>query len=171
MQQEPGIGNAFGPVEEDIVTAFLPALFEGVVYGVPGRAITRLPVKQAGMALPYPTQTDPDNWQVSCVITGHLVSALRGQVLFRLADHAACLWDGRAAVQWKSVEKVMASLETTIAGAPRGSHPSIATGDKDWVLPDGAAVKSKWDGAGSAGMARCRLSVLWPRSPRPPQTL
>ena len=26
----PGIGDAFGPVEEEIETAFLPALFEGV---------------------------------------------------------------------------------------------------------------------------------------------
>ena len=41
----PGIGDAFGPVEEEIAKAFLPALFEGVGDGAPGRAITRLPVK------------------------------------------------------------------------------------------------------------------------------
>ena len=76
----PGISNASEPVEEEIAKAFLPALFEGVGDGVPGREITRLPVKQAGMALPDPTQTAPVNWQESCVITGHLVSALRGQV-------------------------------------------------------------------------------------------
>ena len=93
-----GIGDAFGPVEEEIATAFLPALFEGVGDGVPGRAINRLPVKQARMALPDPTRTSPENWQASCVITGHLVSVLRGQVPFRTADHAACLRDGRAAV-------------------------------------------------------------------------
>ena len=55
----PGIGDAFGPVEEEIAKAFLPALFEGVGDGVPGRAITRLPVKQADMALPNPTRTAP----------------------------------------------------------------------------------------------------------------
>ena len=65
----PGISNAFGPVEEEIAKAFLPALFEGVGGGAPGRKITRLPVKQAGMALPDPTQTAPANWQASCVIT------------------------------------------------------------------------------------------------------
>ena len=113
-----GIGDAFGPVEEEIATAFLPELFEGVGYGSPGREITRLPVKQAGLALPDPTRTAPDNWQASCVITGHLVSALRGQVPFHTADHAACLWDGRAAVWRKSVAKAMASLEATIAGPP-----------------------------------------------------
>ena len=114
----PGIGDAFVPVEEEIAKAFLPALFEGVGDGALGRAITRLPVKQAGMALPDPTRTAPDNWQASCVITGHLVSALRGQVTLRMADHAACLRDGKAAVRQHSVAKAMASLETTIARAP-----------------------------------------------------
>ena len=99
----PGIRDAFGPVEEEIKTAFIPKLFHGVGDGAPGRAITRLPVKQAGLALPDPTRTAPENWQASCVITGHLVSALRGKVTFRTADHAACLWDVRAAVKGKSV--------------------------------------------------------------------
>ena len=89
---------------------FLLSLFERVGDGAPGRALTRLPVKQAGMALLDPTRTAPENWQASCVITGHLVSALRGQVPFRTADHATCLQDGRAAVCWQSVAKVMASL-------------------------------------------------------------
>ena len=43
---------------------------------------------------------------------------------------------------------------TTDTGGPRGSHLSIATGDKDRGLADGAAVQRKWDGARSAGMAR-----------------
>ena len=60
----------------------------------------------------------PDNWQTSCVITGHLVSALRGQLTFRTADHAACLQDGRAEVRRKSVAKSMLSLEATIARYP-----------------------------------------------------
>ena len=70
------------------------------------------------MALPDSTQTAPKNWQASCVITGHLVSALRGQVPFRTADHAACLRDGRAAVRRQNAAKAVASLETTIARAP-----------------------------------------------------
>ena len=118
QQVTPGIGDAFGTVEEEIAMVFLPELFKGVGDGAPGREITRLPMKQAGLAFPEPMQTAPDNWQESCVITGHLVPALRVQVTFRTADHAACLRDGRAAVQWKSVSKAMASLEATIAGAP-----------------------------------------------------
>ena len=69
------------------------------------------------MALPDPTLTAPENWQVSCVITGHLVSALRGQVPFRAADHAACLRDGRAAVRCQNAAKAVVSLETTIVRA------------------------------------------------------
>ena len=118
QQVTPGIGDAFGPVEEEIKTAFIPEIFYSVGDEAPGRAITRLPLNQAALALPDPTRTAPDNWQASCVITGHLVSALRGQVTFRTADHAACLRDGRAAVRWKSVAKSMVSLEATIAGAP-----------------------------------------------------
>ena len=52
----PVIGDAFGPVEEEINTAFLPELFKGVGDGAPGRETTRLPVKQAGLALPDPTR-------------------------------------------------------------------------------------------------------------------
>ena len=72
-------------------------------------------MNQAGLALPDPTRTAPDNWQASCAIKGHIVSALRGQVTFRTADHAACLRDGRAAVRRQNVAKAMASLETSIA--------------------------------------------------------
>ena len=119
MQQvTPGIGDTFGLVEEEIATEFLPELFKGMGDRAPGRAITHLTVKQAGLALPDPTRTAPDNWQASCVIKGHLVSELRGQVTLRTADHAACLRDGREEVRRKSVTKAMASLEATIARAP-----------------------------------------------------
>ena len=62
QQVTPGISNAFGTIEEEIAKAFLPALFEGAGGGAPAREITRLPVKQAGVALPDPTQTAPENW-------------------------------------------------------------------------------------------------------------
>ena len=85
-------------METALKETFVPALLEGLGDGVPERGITCLSVKQAGLALPDPTQTAPDNWQASCVITGHLVSALRGQVPFWMTDHTAYLRDGRAAV-------------------------------------------------------------------------
>ena len=75
----PGIGDAFVPVERALQETFVPALLEGLGEGAPERGVTRLPVKQAGLALHDPTQTDPENWKASCVITGHLVAALRRQ--------------------------------------------------------------------------------------------
>ena len=57
----PGRGEEFGPVEEEIEKAFLPAVFEGVGDGSLGREITHLPVKQAGMDLPDPTLMAPEN--------------------------------------------------------------------------------------------------------------
>ena len=49
---KPGISNSFGPVEEEITKALLPALFEGVGDRAPGREITRLSIKQAGTSVP-----------------------------------------------------------------------------------------------------------------------
>ena len=66
---------------------------------VPEQGVTHLPIKQEGLALPDPSQTAPENWTASCVIKGHLVAALRGQVEFRTAEHSACLQEGQMAVR------------------------------------------------------------------------
>ena len=95
----PGVGEAFGPVEEALREIFVPALFRGLSEGLPKRENTRLPVKQAGLALTDPVQTAPENCTASCIITGHLVVALRGQVAFRTADHSACLRGRRLAMR------------------------------------------------------------------------
>ena len=47
----PGVGGAFGPVEEALREIFFLALFKGLMEGVPESENTRLPVKQAGLAL------------------------------------------------------------------------------------------------------------------------
>ena len=66
------------------------ALFQGLWEGVLERGVARLPVKWVVLVLPDPSQMAPENWTASCVITGDLVAALRGQVEFRTADHLAC---------------------------------------------------------------------------------
>ena len=50
----PGVGEAFGPVEEALREIFVPALFRGLTEGVPERENTRLLVRQAGLAMPDP---------------------------------------------------------------------------------------------------------------------
>ena len=98
QQVTPGIGDAFGPLEKALQETFVQELFEGLGEGVLERGVNRLPVKQAGLALPYPTLTAPENWTVLCVITGHLVAALRGQVEFQTADQSACLREDQTEV-------------------------------------------------------------------------
>ena len=69
---------AFQAVDDELWDTFLQALFWGGTSQIPGRTITGLPVKQAGIDLPNPTWTAGSNWTTSCVITGHLAAALRG---------------------------------------------------------------------------------------------
>ena len=78
QQVTPGIGYAFCLVEKAPRETFLPALFEGLGEGAPDIGVTCLPAKQGGPDLLYPTLTAPENRTTSCVIIGHLVSALRG---------------------------------------------------------------------------------------------
>ena len=114
----PGVGDVFGPVDEALKDIFVPALYEVLREGVPDRGITRLPVKQAGLALPDPTQTAPENWTASCVVTVHLVAALRSQLELRTADHLACLREGRTAVRRLGQIWAEEALMTALEGPP-----------------------------------------------------
>ena len=118
----PGVGYAFGPVEDALKEIFVPALFEGLREGVPERGANRLPVKQAGLALPNPSQTAPENWTASCVITGHLVASLMGQVEFRTADHSACLREGWTAVRRRGQIRAEEALTTALEGPRYCTH-------------------------------------------------
>ena len=113
-----GVGDAFVTVETALKETFVPALFEGLIIGVLERGVARLPFKQAGLALPDPSQTAPENWTASCVITGHLVAAIRGQVEFRTADHSACLREGRTAVRRRGQRRAEEALTAALEGAP-----------------------------------------------------
>ena len=57
----PGVGDSFGPAEDALKETFVPELFEGLREGMPERGVTRLPVKQAGLSLPDPSQTALEN--------------------------------------------------------------------------------------------------------------
>ena len=134
-----GVGDAFGPVEVELKEIFVPALFKGLWEGVLERGITGLPLKQAGLALPDPYQTAPENWTASCVITGHLVVALRGQVEFRTADRSTCLGEGRTAVRRRgkvqAEEALMAVLEGALVFHARRLRRAAMTGAWLTVLP------------------------------------
>ena len=65
----PGVGAAFVPVEEALREVFVSALFRGLSKGLPTRENTRLPAKQAGLALPDPVT----HGQLSPPKTGQLI--------------------------------------------------------------------------------------------------
>ena len=114
----PGVGAAFAPVEEALREVFLSALFRGLTEGLPTSENTRLPVKHAGLAIPDPVLMAPEKCTASCVITGHLVLALRGQTTFWTADHMACLREGRLAVRYRGMQRAEAALTAALEGAP-----------------------------------------------------
>ena len=91
----PDIGMAFQVVEDALRNTFLPALFQGAMSQIPGRAITGMPVKLAGISLPDPTRTAGEKCRASCVITEHHVAALCGTGKFRSGNHVLLMWEGR----------------------------------------------------------------------------
>ena len=66
---------------------------------MPGHKITISPFKQAVMAIPDPTQMAYFNFTVLCVVTGHLVTDLRGRTEFRSEYHTHIIKDGRSNIR------------------------------------------------------------------------
>ena len=111
------IEMAFQPIEDALRNAFLPDLFKGSTSQIPRRAVTGMPCKKAGIPLPDPTQTARDNWTVSCVITGHLISALRRTAEFWSGDHSLLMGDGRDEIQRRRYEAAKTALGEAQAAA------------------------------------------------------
>ena len=135
----PGVGEALVPVEEALQEIFVPALFRGLSEGLLKRNNTRLPMNQVGLDLPDPVQTPPENWTASFVITGHLVTALRGKVVFQTANHSVYLWGGRLAVWHRGEKRAEEALTAALEGAPvmqaRRMRRAAKTGAWLTVLP------------------------------------
>ena len=82
-------------MEDELHDALLPSLFKGSKYHIPRRAVTYLSVKQAGIAQPNPTQTAGSKWEVSYVITGQHVAALRSMAEIRSGNYTLLMVEGR----------------------------------------------------------------------------
>ena len=117
------IGIAFHTMKDTLRNAFLLDLFNGYTSQIIERAVTGLSVKQDGIALSDPNQISGSNWTYSCVITGHIVAALRGTAEFWSRDHALLMGEGRYEIQRRHTE----ATET-------------ATGEAQ----DGCATRSSW---------------------------
>ena len=113
----PDIGMAFHVVENTLRDILLLALFQGGTSQIPRREITSLPVKQAGIALPEPTQTVGANWTVSCVIIGHLVVALHGMAEFMSVNCALLMGEGSENIFRRHMEDAETTLVEDQAAA------------------------------------------------------
>ena len=72
---------------------------------------------EAGLAIPYPTLMAPENLRASCVITGHLSTALRGQEEFKTVDQSAFIREGREELRKWSARWSEEALADTLEGA------------------------------------------------------
>ena len=84
----------------------------------------------------------PENWTASCVITGHLVAALRGQVEFRTADHSAFLQEGWMAVRGCGQIWAEEALTAALEGAPvlHARHLQRAANTGAWLTVQTSTV-------------------------------
>ena len=101
------IGTTFHTEEDDLQDAIISSLFKGdTSQGV----VTGLPVKQAEIYLPDPTQTSRASWTASCVITRHLVTALHGATEFRSGGHELLMGEGRDEIRQRHAEDADTAL-------------------------------------------------------------
>ena len=160
----PNIRDEFVTVKKALRDSLTLNLFQGVGEGIPGRGVPQLPSKHAGMDLPDLTMSAPENWMASFVITGYLVAALRDHDDFRMADQAIFLREGRTEVRKRIARWSEKAMAETLVGAPaqvtRHSWRPLAAGDKDGGKSEDAAIESKWDITGSAGMLRLPIPAI-----------
>ena len=159
----PVIGPAFQTMKDELRKVFLPALFKGSMSQIPGRAVTGIPVKQDGIAIPNPNHTAGANWTASCVITGHLVVAIRGTAEFR---GGSCPPDWRGQIQ----DPLAACRDrgySTGGGPGRcvyGGRPLDEKDHADVGVAIGAPLHRQWDRVRGAGVERLPLPALRHRS-------
>ena len=97
-------------MEDELRGVFLPALFKGDTYQIPGIAVNGLPFNQAGISIPEPTQTAGANWMASYIITGYLVKVIHGTAEFRSEDHALLMGEVRDEIRRHHAEAAEAAL-------------------------------------------------------------
>ena len=72
---------------------------------IPDQKSTVFPVKNKGLEILDLTQTENGNYSESCVVTRHLVAALRGLVKFLSEHHTQILTYGRNDIRRQKVQE------------------------------------------------------------------
>jgi hypothetical protein len=106
-----GIGPEFASIEQTLAKTFLPTLF-GDEYGKedPRRALPDLPIKWAGLAIPYPTTSVQPNYEASILLCSHILAAFRGVGVSRSTDHLKVIREVKSELKLRSAAKNESSL-------------------------------------------------------------
>ena len=122
----PEIGTTFQTEEDELHNIFLPSLFNGDKPNIPRRAVTCIPVKQTGIALPKPSHTAEANWTASCVVTGYLVAAIHGTDEFWSGYHALLMGVIRYEIRRRYAEATYTELgEAQAATSTEETHKML----------------------------------------------
>ena len=91
-----GIGGYLQPLLDYLYRDFLLDVLFGAKQHMSGWYVTQIPAKHAGLELPDPTLSTPDNWTASLIISIHLVEAFQGLMESQYGDTVIILKDNRA---------------------------------------------------------------------------
>ena len=114
-----------------------------------------LPVKQSGIALFSPTQTDGSIWTESCVITGHLIAALRRTAYFWSGYHSLLMGEVRDEICRRHAEAAESALGEGGGGGGcrnHGGRPLDGTDHADGDVAVSSPLRRQWDGVRVVGV-------------------
>jgi hypothetical protein len=133
------IGEAFTVVGKAISQSFLPALFgEDLDDDDYRRRLAALPVKHCGVALQDPTASAKPNYEASTLVNVHLLAALKGNEVFRSADHKAVSREVRSELKTRKKAKDDLELKSILSTLPCDLRRAVERGKAtamDSVMP------------------------------------
>ena len=124
----PGLSDEFDDLETGISTEFIPIILGQTDIAPELRALTALPVKHAGLALPNPTTTANQNYQASTLICSHLISAIRGHSTFSSHTHQQTLTAGKAELVQRKQASNDKELDLILQSFPDDTKQSYRRG-------------------------------------------
>ena len=96
----------------------LPDHLMGAMVKVPAQGDTHLTLKQVSLAIPNLTMYASSNWTASRVVTGHLVTDIRGRIEFNTGDNSLLLRQGCRYIRCYNVHTKQAILKETMSASP-----------------------------------------------------
>ena len=161
----PWCGHGFHPGRGGPSGGFSPGSLLGTDGGTPNEG------KYPPAAIPDPVLTAPENWTASCVITGQLFLALRGQTTFWTSNNTDFPRGGAASREAQGAATGGGGVDGGTGGCPGPAGTSHATGSKYQGMAHGAAVHSEWHGSGGPVVEGCPLLAVCAGDPGPPISL